>query len=232
MEDKSISILNFNGDKNNALFCIFDGHGGSFISSYLQNNFHCELKEMLNSNKKLDFCELFQNIDIKMKNSPYAYHQGSTACVVYITMENNKKILYCANVGDTKCLLTQTKFAKILSKDHKLDNIKERERIIKNGGIINDGRIFGEIILSRAFGDWQFKDFGLLSFPHVSKIEITEDDHYVIMASDGVWDVLEDLEIYRLSICNDNSMEICTKIIEDSLEKGSKDNLSCFVIKL
>ena len=52
------------------------------------------------------------------------------------------------------------------------------------------------------------------------------------MASDGVWDVLEDLEIYRLSICNDNSMEICTKIIEASLEKGSKDNVSCFVIKL
>ena len=232
MEDKSISILNFNGNKNNALFCIFDGHGGNVISSYLQNNFHYEFKEMLNSNKKLDFFELFETIDIKIKKLPYSYYQGSTACVVYITIENNKKILYCANVGDTRCLLTQPKFAKLLSSDHKVDNNKERERIIKSGGIINEGRIFGHINLSRAFGDWQFKDFGLISLPHVSKIEISNDDQYVIIASDGVWDVLEDLEIYRLSLWNDNAMELCSKIIEASLVNGSKDNLSCFVIKL
>jgi len=68
--------------------------------------------------------------------------------------------------------------------------------------------------------------------PNTIEILGLDDDQYVIIASDGVWDVLEDLEIYRLSLWNDNAMELCSKIIETSLENGSRDNLSCFVIKL
>ena len=236
MEDKGKYILNLNKNKNNALFCIFDGHGGSHISKYLQKNIYYEFKKMLIKNNNdindFNFYELFQILDIKIKELPYSYHQGSTACIVYITKQNNKKILYCANVGDTRCILTNSEFVKRISYDHKAYDKNEKERIINEGGEINEGRIFGDLIISRAFGDWQYKNLGVISTPHIKRIELTNDDKYVIIASDGVWDVLDDLDVYCLSLKIDNSMELCSKIIETSLENGSRDNLSCFVIKL
>ena len=47
MEDKGKSILNFNSDPDNALFCLFDGHGGGEVSKFLQNNFAKYMKEAL-----------------------------------------------------------------------------------------------------------------------------------------------------------------------------------------
>ena len=226
MEDKGKYILNLNKNKNNALFCIFDGHGGSHISKYLQKNIYCEFKKMLIKNNNdinnFNFYELFQILDIKIKELPYSYHQGSTACIVYITKQNNKKILYCANVGDTRCILTNSEFVKRISYDHKAYDKNEKERIINEGGEINKGRIFGDLIISRAFGDWQYKNLGVISIPHIKRIELTNDDKYVIIASDGVWDVLDDLDVYCLSLRIDNSMELCSKIIETSLENGSR----------
>ena len=87
-------------------------------------------------------------------------------------------------------------------------------------------------MLSRAFGDWEQKTSGVISCPHITKIEIDENCKYVIIASDGVWDVLDDLDVYSLSLKTESSKELCHKIIDKSLEEGSEDNISCFVIKL
>ena len=104
--------------------------------------------------------------------------------------------------------------------------------INKGGGLIMNGRVSGKLMITRAFGDWEQKSFGVISSPHITKIEINSDHKYVIMASDGVWDVMDDLEVYSLSLEAENSKELCNEIINNSLEKGSKDNISCFVIKL
>ena len=45
---------------------------------------------------------LFLKLDNIIKDNNF-YQVGATACVVYITKENGKRILYCANVGDTRC---------------------------------------------------------------------------------------------------------------------------------
>ena len=87
-------------------------------------------------------------------------------------------------------------------------------------------------MISRAFGDWEFKTSGVICSPHITKIEINDKCKYVIMASDGVWDVLDDLDVYKFSLSAENSKSLCDDIIQNALEKESTDNLSCFVIKL
>ena len=87
-------------------------------------------------------------------------------------------------------------------------------------------------MLSRAFGDWELKNFGVSNIPHFCKVELNEFDKYVVIASDGVWDVFSDNDILRMSFNVSNSKEFCGKIIQESLRKGSTDNLSCFVIKI
>ena len=87
-------------------------------------------------------------------------------------------------------------------------------------------------MLSRAFGDWELKNYGVSCEPHITRINIEDNDKYVIVATDGVWDVLEDEDVYRLSKDANNSMDLCRNIINISLEKGTMDNISCFVVAL
>ena len=237
MEDKGKSILNFNDDPKKILFCLFDGHGGDSVSNFLQKNFAQYMKKYLkkqelDEEEDLDFEELFKEIDEKLKEQKY-YQIGSTATIIYIIEEEeNKKILYCVNIGDTRCILTQTNGSRKLSYDDLATDKKEFDRINNEGGYIFNGRVCGKLMLSRAFGDWEQKTSGVISCPHITKIEIDENCKYVIIASDGVWDVLDDLDVYSLSLKTESSKELCHKIIDKSLEEGSEDNISCFVIKL
>lgn len=236
MEDKGKMVENYFNNPDSILFCLFDGHGGNDVSEYLQKNFYKKMKEIITFDKRElteeDFINLFQNIDQKFKE-PRFYKKGSTCCIVYITKErNNKKVLYCVNIGDTRCIMTQQNGARILSQDDLATDDKEARRIKEKGGEIVGGRVEGELMISRAFGDWEFKEYGVICEPHVNKIEINKGCKYVIIASDGVWDVVEDIEAYTLSLSANNSLDLCRTIVKRAIEKGSKDNISCFVIKM
>ena len=112
--------------------------------------------------------------------------------------------------------------------------MKENERIKKIGGIIFNGRLFGQLNLSRSLGDFSLKNNGLISTPSIHKHKISEDDIYIIIASDGIWDVLNEEFISNLCIenCNLNCNELGKLIIKNAIEKGSEDNISCIVILL
>ena len=137
-----------------------------------------------------------------------------------------------ANVGDTRCILRSENGSKRLSYDDRASDEMEYDRIIKEGGVVFDGRVCGQLMLSRAFGDWELKCLGVSCVPHVVKHEISENDKYIIVASDGVFDVINDSEIYNLDFSERNSKDICEIIINKTIDKGTMDNISCFVIKL
>lgn len=88
---------------------------------------------------------------------------GCTANVVLITETE----IYCANAGDSRSIL---KFANVLSRlffilqqtvalsqDHKPDDPKESNRISAAGGYVVEGRVNGNLNLSRALGDMEYK---------------------------------------------------------------------------
>ena len=143
-----------------------------------------------------------------------------------------KKIIYSANIGDTRSLLISSNDYKRLSYDHRATDNEEFKRIIQGGGIVFAGRVYGTLMLSRAFGDWELKSYGVSSEPYVTKININENDKYIIVATDGVWDTLDDPDVYEMSKNLENSKDLCNNIVEKALDKGSMDNISCFVIKL
>ena len=233
MEDKAKSIDGFNGDNNIGIFCIFDGHGGKEVSTYLQKNILTYFKEFLSENDNIEnnLINLFRMVDENF-NSEYYNKLGSTACIVYITKENGKKYFYSANIGDTRCVFVQKNRAKRISYDDRATDQNESDRVKRDGGIIFRGRVYGQLMLTRAFGDYELKNYGVICTPHVYKEEITIDDKYIIIASDGVWDVLNEDEIYSYSLISKNSKDLCDIIVKNSIDKGSMDNISCFVIGL
>ena len=232
MEDKGRVIQNIKGDPNSSLFCLFDGHGGGEVSKFLQQNFYQYFKEMLPFNNIRDnLVSLFSKVDSKIKEMDY-FNVGATACIIYITKENGQRCLYSANIGDTRSVLISSNEYRRLSYDHRASDSNENERITKDGGMVFAGRVYGVLMLSRAFGDWELKPYGVINVPHITRVNITDNDLYVVMASDGVWDVFEDIDIYEMSKGINNSKELCNNIVQKSIEKGSTDNISCFVIKL
>ncbi|KAL4284505.1 hypothetical protein GQ457_16G000400 [Hibiscus cannabinus] len=119
---------------------------------------------------------------------------GSTACVA--VLRNNQLVV--ANAGDSRCVLSRNGQAYNLSQDHKPDLVVEKERILKAGGFIHAGRINGCLNLARAIGDTEFKQNKFLpaekqivtANPDVNTVELCDDDDFLVLACDGIWDCM------------------------------------------
>ena len=218
---------------NMSLFAIFDGHGGKDIAEYLTNNFSEQLLEEIQKNYQKSLIEILEqtilDIDIKIKSLKNSDKIGSTGTIVLI--DNFNKI-YCANVGDSKCYYINNENSFQLSEDHNCKNEKEVELVRKNGGYVFQGRVFGALMLTRVFGDYDFKEFGVTANPYITEIDKNEKNvKFIVLASDGLWDVVDDKLLYKMSLENGNAKELCEKLVDYSLENHSTDNISCIVIK-
>eukprot|EP01121_Diplochlamys_sp_Union-15-3_P003894 TRINITY_DN1383_c0_g1_i4.p1 TRINITY_DN1383_c0_g1~~TRINITY_DN1383_c0_g1_i4.p1 ORF type:complete len:175 (+),score=17.91 TRINITY_DN1383_c0_g1_i4:429-953(+) len=161
-----------------------------------------------------------------------------------------KKTVYLANTGiftspylypilptsgDTRAVICRGKKAFRLSLDHKPDNPSEIKRINAVGGTVFDHRVGGVLAVSRAIGDW-FLHPSVIADPFVNKLDLTDNDEFLIIACDGVWDVLEDEEavsFVSFGLDKGSSAQECADMLKDiSLRKGSTDNISAIVIDL
>ena len=234
MEDFTYTNLNFHNKNNHniSLFAIYDGHNGKLVSEHLYKNFDKILLsnlEKTNYQIRKSLIDSFQQINSNFEKNPEAKNTGSTATVILI--DNNN--LYCANVGDSQCYyISKEKIIK-LTKIHNCNDLKEVERIKKKNGIIFQNRIFGCINLTRTIGDIEFKEYGVTCIPDISKEILSENNSkYIILGSDGVWDVIDENDIINIEKkYGNNCKDFCKKIIKTAIEKKSQDNISCIVIK-
>ena len=243
MEDYYISLPSFIGDPTKSYFGIFDGHSGIEVAKYCKENLHKIFAKLLNEttfNVNDSLIKSFNLIDIEISKLNYQNEIGSTATVLFIYKEfdtkYNKNIRYfaCANVGDSKCYLIKKNSIIQISKDHKCTDQNEVDRIKKNGGIVFYGRVFGTLILTRSIGDREMKKYGVCSEPFVKIEKIENDDLFIVLASDGVWDVVSEDDLFKVCLnnSNSNSNDICKKIIDLCIEGDTRDNVSCIVVKL
>ena len=226
-EDNIIAIENFKNDENKIIFGFFDGHGGGEVSKFLQEKFILNF----NINESMPMEYNFNNITnkiIKLLNVPKV---GSSATIVYLSRIYNKRYLLCLNVGDNRCIIMNKEGSMRLSEDHIVDNPKEKKRIIEEGGIIYNNNIYGISKLSRRFGDWSIKQFGLNCKPHICRIEINENDYFLVIASSAIWNSVDIENSQLFNNLNMSAMDICKNIINQSLMIGAYSNTSCLVIK-
>lgn len=127
---------------------------------------------------------------------------GSTACVTIVRKEGANNVLYVANIGDSRAVLSKSGQAERMSIDDKCDNAEENARIKSGGGIILDNRLGGVLAVTRAFGDHALTRVGLIAIPHIVKYTIKPFDKYLVIASDGIWDELSDSD--AIGFCHDD----------------------------
>ena len=225
-----------NIEKHNlSLFCIFDGHGGDFVSKYLKENFASNLHKNIKINFSLNFRNILktsiESMDKEFEKYKEAENCGSTGTIV--VLDNN--FIYCANVGDSKCFYINNKNnAFQLTEDHHCSNQKEREELKKKGIMIFQNRVFGSLSLTRTFGDTELKKDGIECNPYIKKILIDKEEvKYIIIASDGIWDVVnkEKLEEFSKELKSGTSEEFCNNLVDYAMNNGSNDNISCIVLR-
>ena len=121
----------------------------------------------------------------------------SIGCTANVIMINDDcKILHIANAGDSRSVLARNGKAFPLSFDHKPENAIERARIEKAGSVITEGRVDGNLNLSRSIGDMKYKqkeglnpdEHPITANPDTTQVELTPEDDFIVMGCDGIWE--------------------------------------------
>ncbi|XP_054806470.1 probable protein phosphatase 2C 33 isoform X2 [Prosopis cineraria] len=147
--------------------------------------------------------------ELKLHPGIDCFCSGTTA----VTLVKQGQDLVIGNVGDSRAILgtrdhDNSLIAVQLTIDLKPNLPREAERIKRCRGRVFALRNEPEVArvwlpnadspglaMARAFGDFILKDFGLISVPDVSHHRLTEKDEFVVLATDGIWDVLSNQEV-------------------------------------
>lgn len=216
-------------DDREAFFGVYDGHGGSDTSKMLHSNTRRTFdRNMEHMSVPLALSKTYIDMD-RIAGIRNHFNVGSTALNCYIRKEGMKTMIYTANVGDSRAVLIRKGRVERLSTDHNVDNETERKRMDSLGARIEGGYVEGVINMTRAIGDFDMKRY-VIPIASVDSRELIKGD-YVIMASDGLYDVVEDEEL--ISMVGLSSPMINTReIVREAYRRQSTDNISVIVISM
>ena len=224
-----------------------------YINMFFKNN-----KKMNSSNnnedavyyrlKKGDYSilkRLFRHAerDIDKKSDIDATFSGTTCVMV---MQVGEKIL-CSNIGDSRAIMVKSNNVIIpLSIDQKPDDPEESKRIIQNGGEISQyeedgeksgpyrvwkkGEIYPGIAMSRSIGDLVATSLGVIPEPKFIEEKIDKDTKFIVIASDGVWEFLENKRVAEIVMPfykNNDPDGACKTLIKESTDWWNKEDIVC-----
>ncbi|KAL3818335.1 hypothetical protein ACJIZ3_004240 [Penstemon smallii] len=166
---------------------------------------------------------------------------GSTAVAVVLTQEH----IIVANCGDSRAVLFRRGSVVPLSFDHNPANrADERVRIKVVGGCIVNldiARVEGVLDMTRAIGDKYLKPY-VISEPEVTIERRDSEDEFLILASDGLWDVISSKMACHVvrdcmkkegpGLITSRSASAATLLTRLALARGSSDNIGVVVVDL
>ncbi|KAL1325143.1 hypothetical protein HN51_035241 [Arachis hypogaea] len=171
-------------------------------------------EDKLNSTWREAFMKAYKSMDKELRSHPNldCFCSGSTA----VTIVKQGSNLFMGYIGDSRAVMgskdsNDSMVAIQLTIDLKPDLPREAERIKRC-----KGRVFAlqdepevprvwlpfddapGLAMARAFGDFCLKEYGVISIPEFSHRLLTDKDQFVVLASDGVWDVLSNEEVVEI----------------------------------
>lgn len=261
MEDRMVTYGSYRGDTESELFAIFDGHGGRAASDYAADNINRILSEHLQQQKTPEEAFKLTFTQINTQLTPWPFIGTTAACAyihkshVYIANVGDSRVVLGRMVKQTPIVhenndndqdntqtttttttttSNETKVTiqtKRLTFDHRPVEDSERSRITNAGGTVLNGRVNGMLAVSRALGD-SFLTPYVIPEPYQSSFEITSEDKFLILACDGVWDLISDEEAV-LIVSKISDPEKSSETLRDlAFNMGSTDNISVMVVKL
>jgi serine/threonine protein phosphatase PrpC len=232
---------------------VYDGHGergkeasnfiGNFIGNYLVTNKNAikkwNTKEMIAEK----FAELFKKLQKQTGKNKDWYELSGTCAICSLIID---KFCFVINLGDSRAVIgsrnLDVKFAIQMSTDHKPNNFEEQERIVKMGGEVtnfkdgsygpyrvykNNGDNVPGLAIARSLGDLVAHECGVSEIPQISFKIIDHQDEFIVIGSDGIWDVMNSVEIvgYVFERLDEVGKErIAEEIVEECRKRWSLIN--------
>ncbi|KAM0843266.1 hypothetical protein ACQ4PT_057820 [Festuca glaucescens] len=234
---------------------VFDGHGCSHVADACRDRMHELVADGLPTSAASDpspwaaaMERSFARMDAEVTasgrgaspscrcESNKCDHVGSTAVVAVVGQHH----VVVANCGDSRAVLCRGGKPVPLSSDHKPDRPDELERIEAAGGRVifwEGARVLGVLAMSRAIGDAYLKPF-VTPIPEVTVTDRADGDECLILASDGLWDVVSNqtaCEVARACLRRGRERwcaEAAAMLTKLALTKSSTDNISVVVVDL
>ncbi|XP_077919901.1 putative protein phosphatase 1N isoform X5 [Halichoerus grypus] len=228
-----------------AFFAVLDGHGGTRAALFGARHLPGHVLEALGpapgepEGVRGALRQAFLSADARLRALwPRGEPGGSTAVALLVS----PRFLYLAHCGDSRAMLSRAGAVAFSTEDHRPLRPRERERIHNAGGIIHRRRLEGSLAVSRALGDFAYKgapgrppELQLVSAePEVTALARQDEDEFLLLASDGVWDAmsgaaLAGLVASRLCVGLDPEL-LCAQLLDTCLCKGSLDNMTCILV--
>ncbi|KDN46803.1 PP2C-domain-containing protein [Tilletiaria anomala UBC 951] len=150
--------------------------------------------------------------------------------LVTVTGTDVRRVLYTANVGDARAVLCRGGKAIRLTYDHKGSDAQEAKRITDAGGFVMNNRVNGVLAVTRSLGDSSMKEF-VVGAPYTTETRLTEEDSLLIVACDGLWDVVDDQDAVELVKDVQDAQEAADLLLKHALQNFSTDNTSVMVVR-
>jgi len=264
-EDAHLAAVSKGEKKDIDVFGVFDGHGGKEISKFVSNHFLDELvaNKNLPSDMSLALKETFIKMDEIMQTK-----EGIEEIKKYSRQSKeeddrqskneppNSQMQLLAQLMPPKDpeandIFMRTGCTACVSQDHKPEMESEKNRIYKADGWISEGRVKGNLNLTRGFGDLEYKqnknlkpeEQMITANPDIKIVDYNKDCDFVIIGCDGIWDCLSNQEAcdFVSKRLKDTPDVKLSKIVEEMLdtiiakdlynETGvGCDNMTCIVV--
>ncbi|KAL4445261.1 hypothetical protein ABPG74_022074 [Tetrahymena malaccensis] len=222
-QDTYIIHQNINKKPWQHFYSVCDGHGvfGHDVSGFLKRLLpllFSEQSDRLEQDPRKVLNEIYEEANEKLnyESNIDILFSGSTVVSVYF----HKNSIFCANIGDSRAILgkknTQDKWSVIpLSRDHKPSDSDEAQRIIAENGRIEafkdqEGKPIGPtrvwlknenvpgLAMTRSMGDTVAESVGVTWRPEIIEYELSYNDKILVLASDGVWEFIDNKEIIKM----------------------------------
>ncbi|KAK4753485.1 hypothetical protein SAY87_001589 [Trapa incisa] len=243
MEDRVSAMFDVDGDPKQAIFGVFDGHGGPVAAEFAASNLGKNVVDRLagigiygsEGGVKEAIKEGYLKTDSDFLKEEA---RGGSCCVTALFREGN---LFVSNAGDCRAVISRGGVAEPLTSDHRPSREDEKERIEAQGGYVDMyhgvWRIQGSLAISRGIGDGHMKKW-VTAEPETKLVKIQAQDEFLILASDGLWDkvsnqeAVDTIRTFYLGTNGTKLMVACKKLVDLSTSRGSGDDISVMVIGL
>ena len=207
---------------------VYDGHGGVEAAEIVADLLHEAFFQAVDTglSPPAAFRKAYRVVEDKLER----VDSGATAVTVFLRNEE----LTFGYVGDGGILLVAGQ-PKLLTQPHRVDDPVERSRIITAGGEIEGAYVvrgLRGLMPTRSFGDTYFRPIGVMAEPTMGEHRLGSEDRYLVVACDGLFDVLETRTIAQILLQSAGARQAGESLRDEVLGRGGTDNLTILVIEL
>ncbi|XXQ29683.1 PPM-type phosphatase domain-containing protein [Plasmodiophora brassicae] len=219
---------------------LFDGHAGVAAAEFCKRYLHENIARSVPFSRNMAEAMVkgFLLTDRQFLDTARLSNEESGSVCVSAIYSASDSTLTIAHAGDSRAVLCRGGQAILLTDDHKPTSLEERVRVEKNGGTVEWDMLNGVLDVSRAIGDFDrdlgLKTKGLTAQPETQLVNIDAADEFVILACDGLWDVIgseEAVQFVRSHLFAHDSVDAASEfLVQEAIRRQSDDNITVIVI--